>query len=90
MSLSIVQLVMATVTLQCSVFLIVTDTLKFQLDMVTVTVQCSVFLMVTVILNCLVPYGHCHTAVFCVPNSHCHFEMFSSLWSLSHCSVQCS
>ena len=54
---------MITVTLQCSVFLMVTVTLKCSAPhgtvtlsdlflLVTVTLQCSVFLMVTVTLNC--------------------------------------
>jgi len=58
--------------------------------MVTVTLQCSVFLIVTDTLKCSDTYGHSHNAVLSVPNSHCHFELFRSLWSLSHCSVQYS
>jgi len=92
---------MITVTLQCSVILMVTVTLKCSAPhgtvtlivhflLVTVTLQCSVFLMVTVTLNVSALYGHCHTAVFIVPHGHCHFELFNSLCSLSHCIFQCS
>jgi hypothetical protein len=62
----------------------------FQLILFTVTLQCSVFLMVTAVLKFSACYGYCHTAVFSVSHGHCCFELFSSLMSLSHCSVQCS
>jgi len=58
--------------------------------MVTVTLQFSVFLIVTVTLNCSARYGHFSSAVFSVPKSYCQFELFSSIWSLSHCSVHFS
>ena len=81
---------MVTVTRQCSMFLIVTVTLMCSAPYGHVTLQCSVILMVTDTLKCSAPYAQCRTAVFSVPNFHCHFEVFSSLWSLSNCSVLCS
>jgi hypothetical protein len=62
----------------------------FRLLIVTVTLQFLVFLIVTVTLKCSGSYGYCYNSLLCVPNSHCHFELFRSLWSLSHCSVQYS
>jgi len=48
------------------------------LVMVTVTLRFSVFLMVNVTLK------------FSTPHDHCHYIVFSSLWLLSHCNIQCS
>ena len=80
---------MVTVTLQFLVFLIVTVTLKYSAPYSHFHTAVSVFLLVTVTLMCSAHYGYSHTAVFSVPNSHCHIEVFRSLWSLSHSSVDC-
>jgi len=70
---------MVTVTVQCSVLLMVTHPAVFS----DPYGHChsAVF---------SAPYGHCHCAVFSAPYGHSPCSVQCSLWSLSLCSVQCS
>ena len=66
--------VFVTLTVKCSVLLVIIVTLKcLVLLMVTVTLKSSVLLMVTLTKNVFsVPYNNCHFEVFSAPYGDCH------------------
>jgi len=65
---------MVTVTLQCSVFHMVTVTLNGLAPYGHCYNAVFSVLNVTVNWKCSARYCYCHTAVFIVPYGHCHFE----------------